>query len=124
MFARGDLFYIQNLVATIEAASTPPTSTSIPNPAAVADPSGIDSADVPPTAIDLIVAESCKGYWPDMSVTATLRLDPGSASWVDEWAAVIPWVSRTQTIVMHRQMKRVMADVRQMLVGALCWSLW
>ena len=70
-FPIGDLFYIQNLVAAIEADSTPTTSSSIPNP------SGIGNAETPPAASDLAAAESCKGYWPDMSVTAVLHFNPG-----------------------------------------------
>ena len=75
-FARGDLFYIQNLVAAIEADSTPPTSGSIPGRADVADPLRMHNADVPPAANDLTNAESCKGYWPDMSELAVLQVNP------------------------------------------------
>jgi hypothetical protein len=80
-FARGDLFYIQNLVAAIEADSAPPTSSSIPGPTTVDDPSRIQTLDVPPTASGLGAAESCKGSWPDMSELAILHLDPGICLW-------------------------------------------
>jgi hypothetical protein len=80
-FARGDLFYIQNLVAAIEADSTPPTSSSIPGPTAVDDASRIHNADAPLTANDLNAAESCKGYWPDMSELAVLHFNAGICFW-------------------------------------------
>ena len=68
-FARGDLYYIQNLIAAIEAPS---------------DGSSIPASDltrgvgVPPAVNDPTAAESCKGYWPDMSVTAVLLVNPES----------------------------------------------
>ena len=71
-FARGDLYYIQNLVAAIEAPSNSDPTAAAPSPS--------DNAKVSPAASDLTVAGSCPGYWSDMPWAAVLRFNPGTCS--------------------------------------------
>jgi outer membrane protein assembly factor BamB len=69
-FARGDLFYIQNLVATIEAESVPLTSASIPLRSKTFTPGA------PAPTNDLTALGPGKGYWLDMIDPAILQVNP------------------------------------------------
>ena len=63
-FPIGDLFYIQNLVAAIEADYTLSTSSSAHEPVDATDPSRVNNANVPLAGSDLTVGEICQNSHP------------------------------------------------------------